>query len=314
MPKLGPEYAYVKVKWALENNCIIMMGRAIEVNKIGAFLNKDEIWNNSNAIFFKYNTIMNFPEGMYIVKKNDNIKKFLIDSISGITNDNWDQVYAVLHPPYTGLTENDMPMEDFLRNFKYFVMGGKILEKERINKMINDYKIKAFIVKMLKQKIDETDIIDFKFCFKPKDKIAKTISAFCNKFALSERDSYIVFGIKDKKDLPEKFETKDRIFELDKMLEASDVSTSEEFQFLVNDTVEKHLHPNPDPCYTIKNLNLVNHGPFETDTPIIIIHIHNFTPETPIYFHKEIYIRKNGQDKKAKHDEIVELMNKIQKK
>jgi len=201
-------------------------------------------------------------------------------------------------------------------NSKEFI---KIIENEKeYKKEIEEVKEKdpdafiiEFIIHQLKQEIDEIDIIDFKYCLKNKDKIAKTISAFCNGYLLTREKSYIVFGVIDKKSMPKDFSFEERIIPLQKMLSESKLNTSEQFQYEINKIVERHLNPCPDSCYTIKSLNFKGYGPFTEEIKIIIIHIKSFNLESPIYFQKKIYIRKNGQDREASPDEIVQLTKKI---
>ena len=69
------------------------------------------------------------------------------------------------------------------------------------------------------------------------------------------------------------------------------------FQFAINNLCEKHLDPSPDSCFTIKSLNLEGYGPFDSEHQLILIEIHSFNLNQPIYFQKQIFIRKNGQDK-----------------
>lgn len=198
----------------------------------------------------------------------------------------------------------------------------KIIEKAikyqneiiKLKKFDPDFDLKVFIIYQLNQMIDETDLIDFKFCLKNKDRIAKTISAFCNAFILSETKSYIVFGVMDRKDLPKKFELLDRIINLDEMLKASKIKDINGFQFAINSLCEKHLDPSPDSCFTIKSLNLEGYSPFDSENQIILIEIHSFNLNQPIYFQKQIFIRKNGQDKQASDKEIEMLIKKLNSK
>ncbi len=201
-------------------------------------------------------------------------------------------------------------------NSKDFI---KVIENEELSKneikslkeRDPDFLIKRFILHQLNQKLDELDNIDFKYCIKPVKRIAKTISAFCNRYILTRTDSFIVFGVKDIKDMPDGFSVKDRILNLDNMLKESKLATPEQFQLKLNDIVEKHLKPNPDTCYSIKSLNLKDYGPFKEDCEIIIISIKNFNLDSPIHFEGNVYIRKNGEDKIAAHEEIEQLMKNI---
>ena len=174
-----------------------------------------------------------------------------------------------------------------------------------------DFIIKRFIVHQLSQKIDELDNIDFKFCLKPVKRIAKTISSFCNRYILTKTDSFIVFGVKDIKDMPENFSVNERLIDLNSMFLKSDVKTSEEFQFKVNKIVETHLNPNPDTCYSIKSLNLKGYSPFNESCEIAAIYIKNFSLDRPIHFEDKVFIRKNGEDRIASHEEVEQLMKKI---
>lgn len=174
-----------------------------------------------------------------------------------------------------------------------------------------DFLIKRFIIHQLNQKIDEIDNIDFKYCLKPVKRIAKTVSAFCNRYILTRTDSFIVFGVKDIKDMIDDFSIKERILDLDKMLKESKVSTSEQFQLKLNDIVEKHLNPNPDTCYSIKSLNLKGYDPFKEDCEIIVIHVKNFNLDRPIHFESKVYLRKNGEDKIATHEEVEQITKNI---
>ena len=54
-----------------------------------------------------------------------------------------------------------------------------------------------------------------------------------------------------------------------------------------------------------------NYGSFEQDCEIIVIHIKAFNLDRPIHFKNKVFIRKNGEDKSANHEEIEQLMNKI---
>ncbi|MHA1252327.1 MAG: hypothetical protein ACTSRP_20245 [Candidatus Helarchaeota archaeon] len=68
------------------------------------------------------------------------------------------------------------------KEFLKIIESGREYQK-RIETLIKedpDFDIKIFIIHQLKQSIDELDIIDFKFYLKPVDKIARTISVFCN--------------------------------------------------------------------------------------------------------------------------------------
>jgi len=201
-------------------------------------------------------------------------------------------------------------------NSKDFI---QVIENEEISKNeINflkekdpDFLIKRFIVHQLEQKLDEIDNIDFKYCLKPVERIVRTIAAFCNRYILTRTDSFIVFGVKDIKSMPDGFSIKDRIINLKKMFKESKVITPEQFQKKINSIVEKHLTPNPDTCYSVKSLNLKSYGPFKEICEIIIIHVNNFNLDTPIHFEGEVYIRKNGEDKRATHEELEQLMKQI---
>ncbi len=195
----------------------------------------------------------------------------------------------------------------------------EVIENERIlrikidflEKSDPDFRIKRFLVHQLKQKIDELDNIEFKYCLKNKDEIAKTISAFCNRYILTKTESYIVFGIRDLKDIPEIFKIEERIIDLDTMLEISKLKTASDFQFTVNRLTKSHLDPCPDSCYVVKSINLKGYANIENDLEVIIIIIRDFNLERPIQFNKEFYLRKGGQDVKASHSDIEQLLTKI---
>lgn len=243
---------------------------------------------------------------------NENIKKRILEIFKNDV-----KIYKYLISAYNFDSETNELQKDTL-NSKDFI---KVIKNEEISKdeikslkeRDPDFVIKRFIVHQLNQKIDELDNIDFKYCLKPKKRIAKTISAFCNRYILTRTDSIIVFGVKDLMDMSESFSIEDRIINLDSMFLESGVKTPEQFQLKLNKIVDTHLNPNPDTCFTIKSLNLKDYGPFKEDCEIVGIHIKDFNLDRPIYFEKKVYIRKNGEDKIATHEEIEQLMKKINK-
>ena len=264
-----------------------------------------------NAFFLKNNLevlLSTKVEGIELF--NENMKKRILEIFK---NDL--KIYNYLISAYnfdsrtSELQKGTLNSKDFIE-----VIKNEEISKDEIKSLKEsdpDFFIKRFIVHQLNQKLDELDNIDFKSCLKPVKRIAKTISAFCNRYILTRKDSFIVFGVNDIKNMPESFSIEDRIININNMFLESDVKTPEEFQHKLNKIVETHLNPNPDTCYTIKSLNLKGYGPFREDCEIVGIHIKDFNLDRPIYFEGKVHIRKNGEDKVATHEEIEQLMKKI---
>ncbi len=241
---------------------------------------------------------------------NEKTKKFVLDIFK-----NYEKIYDYLISAYNFDSEISQDQKETLNSKEFIkVIKNEENSKDEIKSLKEkdpDFVIKRFIVHQLNQKIDELDNIDFKSCLKPADRIARAISAFCNRYILTRTDSFIVFGVKDIKIMPGHFSVEDRVINLSNMFLESKVNTPEQFQHKLNEIVQTHLNPNPDTCYTVKSLNLKNYGSFEQDCEIIVIHIKDFNLDRPIYFEDKVYIRKNGEDKKATHEEVEQLMKKI---
>jgi len=228
---------------------------------------------------------------------------------------NNEKIYDYLISAYTFDSKTSQNQNETLNSKEFIkVITYEENSKDEIKSLKErdpDFLIKRFIVHQLNQKIDELDNIDFKSCLKPAERIARAISAFCNRYIITRTDSFIVFGVKDIKVMPENFLVEERIINLSSMFLESKVKTPEEFQQKINKIVQTHLNPNPDTCYSVKSLNLKNYGPFEQDCEIIAIHIKDFNLDRPIHFEGKVYIRKNGEDKSATHEEVEQLMKKI---
>ena len=182
-----------------------------------------------------------------------------------------------------------------------------------------DEEIKAIIITKMKDLDDESNIIDFKAWLGNKLKIAKNIAAFCNSYVYTGEEGYIVFGVKDRKDLPENFTLKDRLIPLKLVLENSlkktrSERTIENFKSEIIKIIERHLEPIPDSCFKIKNLNLNGYENIKEDFYVIVININKFPLSRPVNVKGHGYfIRSEGRNRKATDDDIIEITKKIER-
>ncbi len=164
---------------------------------------------------------------------------------------------------------------------------------------------------------DESDIIDFKMYLPNKEKVIKIISAFCHGYLLNRKESYIVFGVKDKKLLQNNFTIIDRLIPLEKVLENSLINTKyprtiEGFKICLIDILESEFDPVPDTCFNIKTLNLNGYGGITVDSNLIIIEFNKFNLSQLIPLKDgRIFIRSEGRNRRAQDSDIEELKLKL---
>lgn len=169
------------------------------------------------------------------------------------------------------------------------------------------------IIQHLKRKDDESDILEFKEYIHDKIKIAKAICGFCNRFLLTEENNYLVFCIKDRKNLTKNSDIFDRFIPLNDVFKNSKVKDIEEFKIKINNISKIHLDPIPDSCYTIRCLNLKDKLNTSIDTEVIIIFFHRFVLDRPIRLKEDdhAYIRRQSETTQASTDEIIQLTKKV---
>ena len=168
------------------------------------------------------------------------------------------------------------------------------------------------IIQHLKGKDNESDILEFKPYIHDKIRIAKAICGFCNRFLLTEENNYLVFCIKDRKNLRKDSDIFDRFIPIDDVLKNSKVKDIEEFKKKINYISKIHLDPIPDSCYTIRCLNIKDKLNTIIDTEVIIIFFHRFVLDRPIRLKSDdhIYIRRQSETTQASTDEIIQLTKK----
>ncbi len=190
------------------------------------------------------------------------------------------------------------------------------LYQKRKNK---EEEIMELIITKMKDLDDESNIIEFKAWLGDKLKIAKTIAAFCNSYVYTGEEGYIVFGVKDRNDLPEDFTLKDRLVPLKLMLENSlkktrSKRTIENFKSEIIKIIERHLEPIPDSCFKFINLNLKGFEDIIEDFYVIIINIYKFRLSRPVKVKGHGYnIRSEGRNRKASGEDIIEITKKIER-
>lgn len=146
-----------------------------------------------------------------------------------------------------------------------------------------------------------------------KPKVAKFISAFCNGYIMNKENSYIVFGVKDRKLMGKDSSFIDRLIPIEKFLEESLKMTKyprdiESFKIYFIDLIESEFDPVPDSCFKIKTLNLKGHGGILTENYVIALEFNKFKLSQPVETkdHK-VYIRSEGRNIRATDLLIADL-------
>jgi hypothetical protein len=143
--------------------------------------------------------------------------------------------------------------------------------------------------------------------------MAREISSFCNSWIMDKKNSVIVFGIIDRKNLPEKFNKLDRVLPLAEMLSKTRYKTSEAFRFKINN-IAAILRPNPSSAFKISSVNLNKYGDLGEDREVIYIHFNNFDLFEPIKYEGIINLRISGQTRMATEEDKEILVQKLSKR
>lgn len=173
------------------------------------------------------------------------------------------------------------------------------------------------IVEKLLDIDDESDVIDFKMHLPSKEKVAKFVSAFCNGYLLNQKESYVVFGVKDKTLIPDDYTIMDRLIPLEEVLEKSLTNTKyprtiEGFKIFFIDILETKLKSVPDSCFNIKTFNLNGFGGINVNVFLIIIEFNNFNLSKLVELKDgRIFIRSEGRNRRAQDSDIAELKLKL---
>lgn len=190
-----------------------------------------------------------------------------------------------------------------------------IYKKRKIKN--KNLEITNLIMEKLPNIDDENQILDFKMFLSNKEKVAKMISAFCNGYLMNQEESYIVFGVKDRKLLPEDFSIMDRLIPLEKVLDISLNKTKlprtvEGFKTNLINIIEFQLIPVPDSCFNIKTLNLNGFGGIAVDIYLIVIVFNKFKLSKLVKLRDgRVFIRSEGRNRRAQESDIVELKKKL---
>ncbi len=190
-----------------------------------------------------------------------------------------------------------------------------IYKKRKIKN--KNFEIINLIMEKLPNIDDESDILDFKIFLPNKEKVAKMVSAFCNSYIMNHKESYIVFGVKDRKLMQEGFTIIERLLPIEMVLEKSLKNTKylrtiENFKIFLIDILESQLDLVPDSCFNIKTLNLNGFGGISTDFYIIIIEFNRFKLSKPVEMKDgRIFIRSEGRNRRANDSDIAELKLKL---
>ena len=180
-----------------------------------------------------------------------------------------------------------------------------------------DVEISNLIMEKLPNIDDENHILDFKMFLTNKEKVAKMISAFCNGYLMNQEESYIVFGVKDRKLLPEGFSIMDRLIPLEKVLDNSLKKTKlprtvEGFKTNLINIIETQLIPVPDSCFNIKTLNLNGFGGIAVDIYLIVIVFNKFKLSKLVKLRDgRVFIRSKGRNRRVQESDIVDLKKKL---
>ncbi len=258
-------------------------------------------------LFYKFFQKEGFNNYYSIEEKLNFLKKYYYDKLKG----------TVITEKLKDLIEKNSMLMIYKKKSKFYKKEREfdIDSLEHIQTEDNEI-MSNTIIQHLKSKDDESDILEFKPYIHNKIRIAKAICGFCNRFLLTEENNYLVFCIKDRKNLEKNSDFFDRFIPIDDVLKNSKVKDIEEFKKKINYISKKHLDPIPDSCYTIRYLNLKDKLNSIIDTDVIIIFFHRFVLDRPIRLKNDdhIYIRRQSETTQASTDEIIQLTKKLTKK